>query len=39
VLLQRLGKRDEARQEFKTALALNPDLEVASKNLEVVGEE
>jgi Flp pilus assembly protein TadD len=38
VLLQRLGKRDEARSEFKTALALNPDLEVARKNLEVVGE-
>jgi Flp pilus assembly protein TadD len=39
VLLQRLGKRDEARQEFKTALGLNPDLEVARKNLDVVGDE
>jgi Flp pilus assembly protein TadD len=39
VLLQRLGQRDEARQEFKTALALDPDLEVARKNLEVVGDE
>jgi Flp pilus assembly protein TadD len=39
VLLQRLGKREEARQEFKTALGLNPDLEVARKNLDAVGDE
>jgi Flp pilus assembly protein TadD len=39
VLLQRLGKKDEARIEFKTALALNPELEIARKNLDVVGNE
>jgi Flp pilus assembly protein TadD len=39
VLLQRSGNIDEARRQFTEALQLNPGLEVARKNLEVVGEE
>jgi Flp pilus assembly protein TadD len=37
VLLQRQGKRREARKEFEVALRLRPEMELARQNLEAVG--
>ncbi len=37
VLLQRQGKRREARKEFEVALQLRPEMEIARQNLEAVG--
>jgi hypothetical protein len=34
-----MGRTDEAREEFKLALSLNPELEVARRNLESLGGE
>jgi Flp pilus assembly protein TadD len=37
VLYQRLGRSDEAREQFKLALRLNPELDVARRNLDSLG--
>lgn len=37
VLLQRQGKRRDARKEFEVALRLRPEMEIARQNLEAVG--